>query len=84
MRAVKPKHPDPPPIKLKPGPPDAYNNRFAAVARCTCGHVAQLPHKWVALAAGYGQELQQARARLRCGKCGGRNPRVDVYRVAQS
>jgi hypothetical protein len=81
MRFVDPKKPEPPLIKLKPGPRDAYGNCFAAVARCPCGHDAQLPHEWVALAAGYGAELENGRARLRCTKCSGRMPRVEVYRV---
>jgi hypothetical protein len=72
----------PPTIDLKAGPRDSYGNTFAAVARCPCGHDAQLPDEWVALAAGYGAELERAKARLRCGKCGGRMPRVEVYRVA--
>jgi hypothetical protein len=80
MRLVEAKQP-PWTITLRPGPADAYGNSFAAVARCPCGHDAQLPDRWVKLAAGYGQELEKARARLRCGKCGGRNPRVEVYRV---
>jgi hypothetical protein len=82
MRIVRPKQTEPPPIKLTPGAPDMYGNSYAAVARCACGHDSQLPDKWVKLAVGYGVELQQARARLRCKKCGGRMPRVEVYRVA--
>jgi hypothetical protein len=81
MRSIGPKPPGPPKIKLNPGPKDSYGNCFAAVARCPCGHDAQLPHEWVKLAAGYGKEFEQSRARLRCGKCGGRMPRVEVYRV---
>jgi hypothetical protein len=81
MRIVRPKYPEPPPIKLTPGKPDEYGNSFAAVVHCVCGHQRQLPDRWVALAIGYGAELQKARARLRCGKCGGRMPRVEVYRV---
>lgn len=69
-------------ITLTPGPRDAYANSFAAVAICACGHQAQLPHDpWVRLATGYGVELERARARLRCRKCGVRMPRVEVYRV---
>jgi hypothetical protein len=51
------------------------------VAICACGHDAQLPDEWVKLAAGYGADLEKARARLRCVQCGGRMPRVEVYRV---
>jgi hypothetical protein len=58
-----------------------YGNCLAAIAVCQRGHQAQLPHEWVKLAASYGVELQQARARLWCSKCGGRMPRVEVYRV---
>jgi hypothetical protein len=68
-------------MKLAPGPRDEYGNCFAAVARCACGHDAQLPHERVKLAAGYGAELQQSRARLRCTQCGAKMPRVEVYRV---
>jgi hypothetical protein len=81
MRIVSSTDHKPPTIELTPGPRDPYGNAFAAIARCACGHDAQLPHEWVALATGYGQELQQARARLRCKKCGGRMPKVEVYRV---
>jgi hypothetical protein len=82
MRIIRGKHAESPPtIKLKPGLRDAYGNCFAAVARCNCGHDAQLPDEWVNLATGYGRELETARARLRCGKCGGRMPRIEVYRV---
>jgi len=82
MRLVGPKKPAPSPIKLKPGPRDAYGNSFAAVARCVCGHERQLPDRWVQLAVATGHELQQARARLKCAKCGARMPRVEVYRVS--
>ena len=81
MRSIGPKPSGPPKIKLTPGPRDDYGNCFAAVARCTCGHDAQLPDTWVKPAAGYGAEREAARARLRCKKCGGRMPRVEVYRV---
>jgi hypothetical protein len=74
MRLVKPKQPEPPPIKLTPGKPDEYGKSYAALARCGCGHCSQLPAAWVKLATGYGRELEQARARLRCLKCGGRMP----------
>lgn len=67
----------------KDGKRDDYGNAFAAIAVCSCGHAAQLPHEWVKLAASYGVELEQARARLRCSKCGARMPRVEVYRVAR-
>jgi hypothetical protein len=81
MRIVGPKRPPPPKLKLTPGPKDAYGNSFAAVAVCPCGHEGQLPHEWVKLAVGRGAELEQARARLRCRKCGARMPRVEVFRV---
>jgi hypothetical protein len=61
----------PPRLKLIPGPKDAYGNSFGAIAVCGCGHEAQLPHEWVKLAAMYGHELEQAKARLRCSECGG-------------
>ncbi|HEY6456017.1 MAG TPA: hypothetical protein VIY90_12135 [Steroidobacteraceae bacterium] len=67
----------------KGGKRDEYGNAFAAIAVCSCGHEAQLSDEWVKLAAMYGIELQQARARLRCSKCGARMPRVEVYRVAK-
>lgn len=70
-----------PKIPLTPGPKDVYGNSFAAVARCTSGHDAQLPDQWVKLATGYGPDLERALARLRCSKCGGRGPRIEVYRV---
>jgi len=81
MRIVGPKRPAPPKIKLTPGPKDAYGNSFAAVARCACGHDAQLQDQWVKLAAGYGAQLERAKARQGCRKCRGRVPRVEVYRV---
>jgi hypothetical protein len=81
MRAVGPKRPAPPKLKLIPGPRDEYGNRLAAVTRCSCGHESQLPDQWVKLAATYGADLEKARARLRCTKCGGRGPRIEVYRV---
>jgi hypothetical protein len=81
MRAVDPKKPIAPQIKMTPGPPNKYGDCFAAVARCKCGHDAQLPQEWVRMAAMYGKEKEQARARLRCSKCGCRMPRVEVYRV---
>jgi hypothetical protein len=67
----------------KPGARDEYGNAFAAIAICSCGHEAQLPHEWIRLTASYGLELQQERARLRCSKCGARMPRVEVYRVPE-
>jgi hypothetical protein len=83
MRIVRGKQAETAPtIKLSPGLRDADGNCFAAIARCPCGHDAQLPAEWVALATGHGRELQQARARLRCRKCGGRMPRVEVYQSA--
>jgi hypothetical protein len=82
MRIVSSQDHKPPTIDLKPGPRDAYGNAFAAVARCPCGHDAQLPHEWVNLATGYGAELERDKARLRCRKCGGRVSRVEVYRVS--
>jgi hypothetical protein len=39
------------------------------------------PTNWVKMAAGFGRELEKARARLKCMKCGARMPRVEVYRV---
>ncbi len=69
-------------IKLTPGPKDEYGNRFAAISVCSCGHEAQLPHEWVKLAANNDFGLQSLRSRLRCTKCGGRMPRIEVYRVA--
>jgi hypothetical protein len=83
MRIVGPKRLAPPKIKLTPGARNSYGNCFAAVARCACGHERQLPAEWVQLAARYGAELQQARARLRCTKCGARMPQVQVYRVGE-
>jgi hypothetical protein len=83
MRLVRPKQPEPRPIKLTPGATDSYGNAFAAVARCACGHDSQLSDEWVQLAVGFGAELEKARARLRCRKCGGRMPRIEVYRVAR-
>jgi hypothetical protein len=80
MRSIGPKH-SPPTIKLTPGPRDEYGNCFAAIARCACGHDAQLPDEWVKPAMSHAPELEKARVRLRCRKCGGRNPRVEVYRV---
>lgn len=71
----------PPKLKLIPGRKDDYGNAFAAIAVCQCGHHAQLPDEWVKLAATYGMELEQARARLKCSKCGGRMPKIEVYRV---
>lgn len=84
MRSVGPKRPGPPRINLTPGARDDYGNSFAAVERCACGHDAQLPDEWVKLATGYGSELEKARGRLKCGMCGARNPRLDVYRVPVS
>jgi hypothetical protein len=81
MRIIGPKRPAPPKLKLTPGPKDEDGNCLAAVAVCACGHQRQLPHEWVKLATGYGPELEKARARLRCQKCGARMPRVEVYRV---
>jgi hypothetical protein len=82
MRAVGPKRPAPPKLRLIPGPKDSYGNCFAAVAVCACGHSRQLPDAWVKLAAGFGAELLKARARLKCEKCGARMPKIEVYRVA--
>lgn len=70
-------------IKLTPGPKDEYGNALAAIAVCGCGRQAQLPHEWVKLASMFGLELERARARLRCSKCGRRMPRVEVYRVPE-
>jgi hypothetical protein len=74
------RHPAPKLLKnAKGGTRDTYGNAFVAVAICSCGHEAQLPGEWVKLAASYGVALQKARARLRCSRCGGRMPRVEVY-----
>jgi hypothetical protein len=81
MRAVGPKRPAPPKLKLNPGPKDSHGNCFAAVAVCACGHARQLPDEWVKLATRYGSELDKVRARLKCTECGARMPRVEVYRV---
>lgn len=70
-----------PRIKLTPGPKDDYGNALAAIAACCCGHEAQLPHEWVKLSGSLSVDLEKARARLRCSKCGARMPRVEVYRV---
>jgi len=63
------------------GPPNAYGERFAAIAGCRCGHDAQLPHEWTRMASLYGAEKEEACARLKCRKCGRRGARVEVYRV---
>jgi hypothetical protein len=69
----------PPKLKLIPGKRNAYGTAFAAIARCACGHDAQLPEEWVNKAASYSREFALERARLRCSKCGRRNPLVEVY-----
>ncbi len=59
---------------------DEYGHAYAVVAICQCGHVAEVADGWSQAKAGGDREFQRLRARLRCAKCGGRMPKIEIYR----
>jgi hypothetical protein len=59
---------------------DEFGHAYAVIAICQCGHAAEISDGWVQVKAGRDKAVEQLRARLRCGKCGARMPRIEIYR----
>ena len=57
---------------------DTYGNAFAVLAICSCGHAAELLGAYAAVGTDW--NFEGMRARMKCGRCGGRSPKIEVYR----
>jgi len=71
-----------PPRPLKPATDDEvdeFGHAYAVFAVCQCGHVREIKDGWKVAKEGW-LKVEQLRARLRCSKCRGRTPRIEVYR----
>jgi hypothetical protein len=57
-----------------------YGHGYTVVAVCHFGHAAEVLNGLAQAKAASDKEFYQLRARLRCGKCGVRMPKIQVYR----
>jgi hypothetical protein len=62
---------------------DFHYDRYEIKAVCRCGHERELRGEFVRRVIGLQTTIGTLRRRLRCHKCGGRMPRIEVWRKSR-